>query len=285
MLLGTTANAQFAKPLKQAHPVISSSEAKYNVGIIAGVSSTHWFHFGGTKTQYEQPYLLYSGNQLPKNLLNNGLAGLVVERRLTSNLTVGIEGLFVNRSTKLSYNYNLPDSLNHSQTYHRQDSILYREIDVQVPISYYFLDEESKVRPYVYVAPRFTLPLSGNMFWQQKPVGGGSGITVIDTVEMTAHNMRPWNIGAVVGAGLQFRMNTGSYYFLLRLDASCHFGIFNTYSKEEIEGSSQNVIGASYIDPTLLGRRHIGDATVRLTFLFPIKKTLKGACGKWGDYD
>ena len=50
---------------------------------------------------------------------------------------------------------------------------------------------------------------------------------------LSARNMRRWNIGAVVGLGLQFRIPLGSYYFNTKIDASCHLGLLNTYSKYE----------------------------------------------------
>ena len=87
------------------------------------------------------------------------------------------------------------------------------------------------------------------------------------------------------GAGVLFKINMNNYYMLLKVDASAHAAVINSFSKEEINGEATNVIGAAYIDPYLLGMRFNTDATVKLTFLFPLKKQLKGACMKWGEYD
>lgn len=278
-----TAQAQFAKPLKPRTST-AESDAKYNIGVVGGLSATRWLHFGGTETTYEQPYFLYSADNAFASLLDHGLAGLVFEYRLSENNSIGIEVLYANRSTMLSYNYILPDQINHSQIYYRQDSIIYKEICIQVPITQYF--GNGNIKPYLFIAPRFTLPLSGDMHWKYGAVSSGTkGTTDTTTVAMTAHNMRPWNVGAVVGAGLSFKIPISSYYMFLKLDASYHWGFFNTFADKEINGDSEDVIGASYIDPTLLGKRYISNATVKLTVMFPLKKQLKGACMNWGEYD
>ena len=127
-----------------------------------------------------------------------------------------------------------------------------------------------------------------------------------DTIYFSARNMRSWNIGAVVGLGVQFRIPIGAYYFDTKLDASCHLGLLNTYSKYErglvtkkdsnghdvLDPNGNPVLDLPInlntgkpIDPTLLGQRYISNATVKLTLLFPIKKIQKDACISWGEYD
>ena len=284
-----TAHAQFAKPLPKNHSEETSTEAKYNVGVIGGVSATRWLHTDGVHRPYEQPYFLFDPNAPVTSLLDHGLAGIVVDRKLGTNNSIGIEAFYANRSTMLDYDYELPDAIGHSQMYHRKDSIVYSEVCIQIPLNQYF--GSGNIKPYVFIAPRFTLPIAGNMHWTLQTLAADSTSTntTLDTatVAMTRNNMRAWNIGAVVGAGVRFKVPINSYYLLLKLDASCHVGVFNTYSEKEIAGETNpaSVIGASHIDPTLLGKRHIGNATVKLTVLFPLKKMGKGACVNWGEYD
>ena len=284
-----TAQAQFAKPLPKEQGEVAATEANYNVGILGGMSATRWLHTGGVHRQYDQPYFLFDPNMPIESLLGHGLAGLVVERKLGDNNSIGIEAFYANRSTMLSYEYELPTAIGNDQMYFRQDSITYSEICVQIPLTQYF--GNGNIKPYVFIAPRFTMTLAGKMYWKFNPVSAdttGTRITVdTATVAMTSDNMRPWNIGAVVGAGVRFKVPINSYYLLLKFDASCHLGVFNTYSKKEIDGETlpSDVIGVSHIDPTLLGKRYIGNATVKLTVLFPLKKMNKDACVNWGEYD
>lgn len=278
--IGNQAMAQFNKPLKPAYSRVSSSEAKYNIGLEGGLTSTYWLHFGGTQTKYHQPF-------------NFGLTGgLVVERMLNSSNSIAIEGLFAMRNIELNYEVlNFPVAINENKDYYRQYNVNYQEVDVQIPLTHYF--SQGNIRPFVYVAPRFSLPLSGNITWQKMEILNygtqdqqyDEAHATHDTVSMSAQNMRRWNVGLVLGAGAVFKINFSNYYLLLKLDASAHAAVINSFSKEENNGTSSNVIGASYIDPYLLGKRFNTDATVKLTLLFPLKKQLKGACMKWGEYD
>lgn len=280
ILLGSTSvQAQFNKPL-QTRSQFYSNEAQYNIGIIGGATMTQWFHIGGTNTKYQHPF-------------NFGIVGgLTLERKIQRNVSVGIEGLYAMRNTQLNYEVlNLPVSLTDSKDFYRQLDAEYQEVDVQIPLTYYF--GQGNILPFVYVAPRFTLPLSGKLKWQKKEIlnygtenqSYNESSAVYDTLSMSAQNMRPWNIGLAAGVGVLFKINFSNYYFLIKADASAHSTAVNSFSQDEINGSSTNVIGASYIDPYLLSYRLNTDVTARITIMFPLKKQLKGACMRWGEYD
>ena len=279
LLIGTTAQAQFNKPLP-TRSQFYSNEAKYNIGLIGGTTMTQWLHIGGTKTQFHHS-------------LNFGIVGgLTFERKLQSNLSVGVEALYAMRNTQLNYEViNLPVSLTQSKDFYRQLDADYQEVDVQIPLTYY--TGQGNIKPFVYVAPRVSVPLSGKEIWQKKEIKFygtenqqyDDSSTSVDTVAMTKQNTRLWNVGLVAGVGVLLRINFSNYYFLVKADASYHVAAINSYSREEVHGESQNVIGASYIDPYLLSYRLNTDATAKITFLFPLKKQLKGACMRWGEYD
>ena len=295
VLIGSTANAQFNKPLQSASSRVNTSEARYNIGISGGLNSTYWFHFGGTKTRYKEPF-------------NFGiLGGLTIERMLNKNMSISLEGFYAMRNMQLNYEiHNFPVSLGmgpeHNKDYYRQLDVDYTEINVQAPFTYYF--SNSTIRPYVFVGPRVSVPMSGKMIWKKAEIVNGqqsSTWTSVDTVGISAQNMWQWNIGVVGGAGVMFKLNVGNYYFLIKADASAHASlayflvninpfdvhasVINSFTHEETSGTSQNVVGAGYIDPYLLGTRINTDATVKVTLLFPLKKQLQGACMRWGEYD
>ncbi len=282
VLIGNTANAQFNKALPQTRNVAYTGVAKYNIGLTGGLTTTYWLHFGGTKTKYNQP-------------LNFGLTGgLTVERMLNNSLSVGVEGLYAMRNLQLNYevlNFPVQYAQPQNKDYYRQLDIDYQEVNVQIPLTYYM--GQRNIRPYVFVAPRVTIPLSGKMIWQKKEIiGHGTpdqhysdvGVS-IDTVAVSAQNMRQWNVGVVAGVGVLFKINFSNYYLLVKADLSAHGAVINSFTREEILGESANVIGAGYIDPYLLGLRFNTDATAKITLLFPLKKQLQGACMRWGEYD
>ena len=148
LLIGNAANAQFKKPLQSRFKALN--EAQYNIGLTGGLTSTYWVHFGGTGTKYQEPF-------------NFGpIGGLVVERMLSKDVSIAAEGLFAMRNVHLDYNVlNFPVAINVNKDFYRQYDADYMEVDVQIPLTYYF--GEGNIRPYVFAAPRFSLPLSGNI--------------------------------------------------------------------------------------------------------------------------
>ena len=69
------------------------------------------------------------------------------------------------------------------------------------------------------------------------------------------------------------------------LDKQTTHNLINSFTKAEQDATVANVLGVGYIEPSLLGKRFITDGTIKATVLFPLKKQLKGACMKWGEYD
>lgn len=291
-----TANAQFNKPLQSPNSKVNSSEARYNVGIVGGLNTTRWFHSGGTRTAYHQPF-------------NFGIiGGLSVERLLNKSTSISLEGYYAMRNLQLNYEVlNFPSQLNVNENFYRQLDVDYQEINVQALFTYYF--SKSNLRPYVFVGPRVSVPMSGKMIWQRTKIeeyGTASqhlstNGADIDTVDFSAQNTWQWNLGVVAGAGIMYKLNVGNYYFLIKADISAHASLayftilnespyvhaslLNSFTYEEQQGTSQNVVGAGYIDPYLLGMRFNTDAAVKITLMFPLKKQLQGACIRWGEYD
>ena len=279
-LFGQFAQAQFRKPLTSASSKVNSSEARYNIGLSGGLTSTYWLHFGGTETKYNQPF-------------NIGyLGGLSIERMLNNSNSISLEGFYAMRKVQLNYDIpNFPEQINVNHDYYRQLDADFQEVDAQVILTHYL--SKGVVRPYVFIGPRVSVPLAGKMIWQKKKYEdygtpdqhfSEEGAS-IDTVEMTAQNTRQFNVGLVAGLGVLYKLNIGNYYMILKADVSGHAAVINSFTHEEITGESQNVIGAGYIDPYLLGMRFNTDVTAKITLMFPLKKQLQGACMRWGEYD
>ena len=219
------------------------------------------------------------------NMLNNSLIGLMGEWEFSNYHTLGIEVAYAQRSTQLSYQFTEP-SISGTTTYSTQIDIAYSELFIQIPLTQYLRPASKVFRPYIFIAPRVTIPVKGGIGKLTTEANALAPDTLTNlSLEFNSGNMRRWNIGAVAGLGMQFRIDFGnSYYTMLKLDASCHYGILDTYSKYEREGNAVDENG-NPINPYLLGTRHIGNATVKLTLLFPLKKIQKDACKSWGEYD
>ena len=323
LVVGGNTKAQFAKPLpKKQNPW---AEAEYSVGIIGGLSATRWFHVGGTNTAFEQPITTLSfDSTFLTSAFNNALVGITLQKKLGEYHAIGLDVIYANRNTELSNKYISSFSIDHHSIKIRAHSnIQYSELLFQIPITQYLTSSTKAIRPYIFIAPRVTIHLQGSIDLEKDSfVTGFSMFSLNNTTDslsapqsipisnttdtLSARNMYRWNIGAVVGLGIQFRIPVGSYYFDTKLDASCHLGLLNTYSKYErglvtkkdsndkdiLDPNGNPVLDlpinlntGSPIDPSLLGKRYISNATVKLTLLFPLKKIQRDACVSWGEYD
>lgn len=288
LLLSGTIKGQFAKPLPKKRN--AWAEANYNLGIIGGISATRWFFQGGTSTKYEQPYTTIAIDATFLNSIrNNALFGLSLERRLGDFNSLGLEVMYANRNTILGFRESFPTSSNaYSEPDTTRLNYQYSELLIQFPISQYLFDGERDFRPYVFIAPRISLPITGQIQMTRTTIPDPT------TIDITSNNMRTWNIGAVAGVGFSYRVQLSDYYYcMIKLDASCHFGFLNTFSDYERgiavdeDGNPVTAIDAitgKPIDPQLIGRRYFGNATVKLALVFPITKILKGAYKSWGEY-
>ena len=328
LFVSGSVNAQFDRQLPSKKDA-AQWDADYSVGIFGGLSATRWFHINNAHMNYGyQPYstihLAFDTTCL-QSLLNNALAGISVERKLGDYHAVGLDVAFANRNTRLSYHYSRPDTLGVNSKVFADNNIQYSELFIQVPFTQYMTSASKAVRPYVFVAPRVTIPLFGgiqtnsvtypetstgyliDMNDNHVPNQDEVAQIPVDSIEFSGKNMRRWNIGAVLGAGVQCRIPFGDYYHMtMKLDASCHLGLLNTFSKYErgkafkkdengdyildaegnrIPDPAINAVTGQPIDPNVLGKRYISNATVKLTLMFPIKRVPKDACVSWGEYD
>lgn len=269
---------QFSKPLQAAYSPNASNDAKYNIGITGGLTFTEWIHLGGTKTTFDHPLLDNMGI----------IGGLTFERILNSHTSVGIEALYAMRNVDVSHVLlDFPVAIGQSNDILKHLDADYTEIAVQAPFSYYFNNTPNATfRPYIFAAPRVTIPLAGSMRWEKQYLLNDTILnTTYDTIAMSKQNFQVFNLGVVLGGGVVMRINLNSYYFLVKLDASYHVGLINTHTREEMDDNIGSVIGSSYIEPKLLEKRFSTDANLKLSIFFPLKKQLKGACMNWGEYD
>ena len=268
----------FNKPIQSSNVPKASNDAKYNIGITGGGTLTEWIHLGGNNTRFKQPILKSLGV----------IGGVSVERLMNNHVTVGIEALYAIRKTELNHTLvDFPCGANQWYNIKKQFDVNYNEVDIQFPVSLYFGNSFNvKTRPYIFAAPRVSIPLNGQMLWKKDYISGDQIIrSESDTTTMNKSNFKPYNIGLVLGGGIMMRINLSNYYFLVKADASYHIGLLNTHTKDEMNDNVGQVIGSSYIEPVLLEKRFSTDVNLKLSVFFPLKKQLKGACMNWGEYD
>lgn len=285
-LLTLTATAQFRKPLTSPRDQIQSSEAKWNVGILGGGNLTTWLHFHSLEASD-----WYLKNYTPFDTITNSLgyfAGIGVERKIKSNLSVGLNVVYAQHNIQLSFmNDNFPIEWDATQGQINYGSIVkgfkanYRAIEAYVPFTYYIgLASKRNIVPYVYAAPRvsYVLPDStAQMIQTTTYYRNDENQTLIsysnNTIPFNRSTYRALNLGATIGIGSLFRINAGNYYFLVKFDVSANINGLPTYKNGETDNDEFKYL------------RYSTDAHATLTFMLPLKKQLQGACMNWGEYD
>lgn len=280
-------NKQFRKAISSPRDHIESSDAKWNVGILGGGNLTTWLHFHSYAASdwYLKNYKIFDG-------FTNSLGyfgGIGVERMLRKDLSVGLNAIYAKHNIQLAF---VDDQFPYQWDPVTQQVVYgqimkgfkasYSTVEVYLPVTYYIgLASKSSIVPYAYVAPRFShiLPLSSNYMRyaatytdsENKPLPGYE--TRYDTVDFNRSTYRMFNVGATLGIGSLFRLNTNNYYFLFKLDISANFNAIPTFKKGEVVNNEFNHL------------RYSTDAHATLTIMLPLKKQLKGACMDWGEYD
>lgn len=261
--LSVEATAQFRKPL--SGPKKQSDEALFNIGITAGPSITQWHHFNVSEAEK-----WYLKDYTPK-LQMAYTGGLYFEAILSKHFSVGVKLLYTQHNTSMKYvNEEFAHSWNNGIQYSTREYTItanYQTVSATLPLTYYFLNVKDPIRPYLYIAPRFSYIINGNLTQNVKDyLQSSSGQTVIDTTDrIVPNNHVNFNVGATVGAGVQFRISVAYYYFLIKTEAFANWNFLNTFTNKQLENEFNN-------------NRQDAEAAATITFVFPLKKSLKDAC-------
>ena len=282
----TASAQQFKKPLVSPRDRTLASDARFNIGVLGGANFTTWLHFHSPEAS---TWMLKSYN--PEVLPSIGyFGGISLEYMITNNLSIGLNAIYAQHNMGLTYtdehfpylwdndNQNIV-FITRNKTFNAQ----YRSLEAYVPITFYINMGMKNVKPYVFVAPRVAyLPTFLNDTSQmtaQSTYISYDDVTKPDTISSLAsfvgfntNTYQSLNAGLTVGVGSQFRINTANYYLLLKFDLSANMYALSTFTAADLENEF------NYL-------RYTADAHATLTLQFPVKKRLKGACMKWGEYD
>lgn len=279
-----SASAQFKKPLTSPRDIIQSSDAKFNVGVLGGGNFTHWQHFVSPEAAD-----WYLANYKP-SMRFGYFGGIAVEYMWKNNLSFGLNVIYEQHNVGLNYlNKSFPISFNNNIQRNYEFTANYQSIEAYIPVTYYITTGSNTVKPYVFAAPRVSYILGGNMSYSRTDMdslGNVIGTPQTSTVDFSEYsyssyyninedydlNLGMLNIGLMAGVGTQFRFNTNNYYFLVKVDLSANVNGFQTFTKYDLMNEFNHL-------------RYSADAHLTATFMLPIKKRLKGACMKWGEYD
>lgn len=282
ILLSFTASAQqFKKPITSPRDRAQWSDARFNIGIAGGANLTTWLHFNGPQAQN-----WYLDNYKPFGTITNSLGyfgGIAMEYMVSNGFSIGLNAIYAQHNLELSYiDDHFPIGWDGSDVVHitkvKTFMANYRTLEAYLPFTFYItLANLKTVTPYIYVAPRisylFVLPndttsqMSLTTTYMSDP-----DLVTTESTPFNSNTYNELNVGATLGLGSRFRIETNNFYFLVKFDVSANVNALSTFTKTDLLNEFNH-------------RRYSADAHATLTLMLPIKKRLKGACVRWGEYD
>jgi hypothetical protein len=260
VFLVVSLQAQFAKPLRNRNH-FSSNTSLFSVGVTGSFAANDMFY-----------------TAVSKSILTPFMAptfGLAAEWNTMRSVSVGLDASYVMRGTHEVFATEFLTSYT-SSTYARVNyNMVMNGVEARLPISFYFGYDES-VKPYLYVAPRFTLWLNGNVRWE-RTYDDGSYPPLVFESELNNVTMDPYDLSAVVGVGVCSRILISSAQLFVKFDLSYGISVLNNFSQHE-EAEDVEFQGWGDIEHETLGNRYLQNVEARLTLLMPLRKLLKDAC-------
>ena len=252
--------AQFAKPLKSRN-YLCRNTGSLSVGVTGSFAAND---------------LMYT--TVSKSILTPYLAptfGLAVEWNTMRRVSVGLNASYAMRGANEVFATEFLTNYSTSTLARVHYTMTMNGVEARLPITYYIGYGEN-IRPYLYVAPRFTLWLNGNVRWD-RTYDNESYDPVVYESELNNATIAPYDLSAVAGVGLCSRVLLKRTQFFVKFDLSYGISVLNNFSQHEV-AEDVEFQGWGDIHHETLGSRYLQNVEARLTLLIPLRKPLKDAC-------
>lgn len=253
-------HAQFAKPLKNRN-YICRNTGSIGVGITGSFAANDFMYTAVSKSILS-PYLAPT-------------FGLAVEWNTMRRVSIGLDASYAMRGANEVFATEFLTNYTTSTFARVHYTMAMNGVEVRLPITYYIGYGES-IRPYVYVAPRFTLWLNGNVKWE-RTYDDNSYAPLVYESELNNATITPYDLSAVAGVGLCSRILIKRTQFFVKFDLSYGFGVLSNFSQHEV-AEEVEFQGWGDIEHETLGNRYLQNVEARLTLSVPLRKFLKDAC-------
>lgn len=166
-------------------------------------------------------------NLLPQDILFHLTGGIFADVPLNNVLAVAPELTYAKRGTAMHYlHINSGSQVNYSLDVTYLD--LRVPLEIRWPIRPYF-------QPYFVVGAEAGMRIGGQIHMDRKPstLPQSMDMQLDTTINVGKANMSLFHAGAFAGVGIRSKLLIGRRYMLLKLSASYHQGLLDTYSKME----------------------------------------------------
>ena len=222
----------------------------------------------GIKGGVNMPQMWYKGNvalsQLKQKMNFTPTGGLFVEIPVGSVLMIVPEAMYVQRGTDVEYEHFSGTQVHYSMNVSYADLRL--PFEFRLPITPYF-------QPYLVAGAEAGMRLFGQIHIQRTV-----HVEMDETVDVGNANMSLIHAGAFAGVGIRSRFNIGAMGMIVKLSASYHQGLLDTYSQMEKEGTAQSVNVNAY---QITGSRLPRGIEATLGIAIPLEKRADDACASF----
>lgn len=149
-------------------------------------------------------------------------------------------------------------------------------VDFRLPITYNFRIEGSHASPYLMVVPEFGMAYGGKIGYHADDFPNGV------TARVTKADINDYDAGVMLGAGVDFLVETGGMPLLLSAEAGYNIGLLNTFAQREIKDNPDiadgnlSVIANNFFGAELWQKeRHNRGIEVALRVAIPIDGSWK----------
>lgn len=250
--------AQFAKPLKKKN---LSERNIFSIGVTGSFAANDMLYSALSKSM--------------RSLFLAPIYGIVAEWNTMQQFSVGVDVSYATRGANKAFATEFLTSYSTTTFVRVNYDILLNGMELRIPVTYYF-GEGEHLRPYVYVAPRVSLWMDGQIRWE-RTYDNGSYAPVVYESEVNKATILPFDLSAMAGLGLCSRFRLGRAQFFLKLDLGYGISALSNFSQVEVD---EEVVfqGWGDIAHEELGKRYLQNAEVRLTLMASLHKFLADAC-------
>jgi len=271
LLVCVQTSAQFAKPLRKEHQICRNTSA-WSLGVTGSFAANDMIHTA-VKTSALKGYFAPT-------------FGFAAEYNGFKWISVGLNASYAMRGTNEETATVFLTSFTSTTSARVNYQMRLNGLELSLPVTLY-LSSSDTWRPYVYVAPRLSLWMNGNVHWERTYDDGSYPPLVYDTT-LNRSMARPIDVSVVGGVGVCRRIMMRRTQMFVKFDVSYGISVLNTFSQKEADAAAQTAgasggntfvfYGWGDIEHETLGKRYLQNVEARLTFMLPLRKHLKDAC-------
>lgn len=219
----------------------------------------------GLKGGLNMPRMLYFQNialsKLPQNWMFTPTGGLFVEIPASELLIIAPEAMYVQRGMETNYEHISGMKVHYVMSASYADFRL--PVEFRLPVKPFF-------QPYLIVGAEAGMRLFGIIH-----IDRTAPAELDQTIEVGDANLNLIHAGAFAGLGIRSRVNLGDFGINLKLSATYHQGLLDSYSKLEKEGTAEPMNVNAY---QISGYRLPQGIEACLGIAIPLEPRLEDAC-------